>query len=114
MNKKELYGTSLVLANLFLIFSLIMFIVYLAAPLLGGKLSTHALMAYASWIGIALVGKVVIKRALNGLPIRMYDYSLICFLVIVNVVIWFSYPINVVLSILCVIGTVISYKTQRR
>lgn len=114
MNKKETYGMALVMTNLFLIFSLIMFMAYLSAPLMNGKLSAHALMAYASWIGLALVGKVFIKRVINELPIRWYDYSLISLVVVINLLIWFSYPINLILSILCVIGAALSHKAQKQ
>jgi hypothetical protein len=114
MNKKEIYGMALVMTNLFLIFSLLMFIIYLIAPLMNGKLSAHALMAYASWIALALVGKFFIKRVINELTIRWYDYSLISLAAVINLLIWFSYPINLILSILCVVGAAFSYKAQKQ
>lgn len=114
MNKKEIYGTALVMTNVFLIFSLLMFLVYLIAPLLNGKLSAHALTAYASWIGIALAGKSFLKRIINELPIRWYDYSVISLLAVVNLLIWFSYPINLILSVLCVVGAIFSFRAQKQ
>ena len=112
MNKKEIYGKFIFLANLLLIFSFMMFSVYLIAPLVGGKLSTHALMAYASWIGLALAGKFIIKRRLNGLAIRVHDYSLICLVAVANLSIWFAYPVNIILGILCIIVAAVAYRKR--
>ena len=45
---------------------------------------------------------------------KSYEYLIGCLVVIINFVVWFSYPINIILSILCVIGMAVSYRAQNR
>lgn len=101
-------------ANLFLIFSVIMFSVYLVAPLLGGKLSVKALSHYGSWIALSVGVRIVSQRGRKGMTIRTYEYLILSSAAIVNFVIWFSYPINIILSILSVLVTVISYRAHNK
>ncbi|RJQ53423.1 MAG: hypothetical protein C4526_06565 [Nitrospiraceae bacterium] len=113
-NTEKIYGMAFVLANLFLVFSIVIFSIYLAAPLLGGKLSVDALIHYGSWIGLAIGMRLISKRGRKGLRIRAYEYSIACLVTIVNFALWFSYPMNVVLSVLCVVGMAISYRAQNK
>ena len=113
-NKEQVYGKAFVLANVFLIFSIIIFSIYLIAPLLGGKLSTSALIHYGSWIFLALAMRILSQRSRRGQRIREYEYLIACLVAIINLVVWFSYPINIVLSILSVVGIAISYRAQNR
>jgi hypothetical protein len=109
---KDIYKLMFVLANLFLIISTVLFCIYLAAPLLGGTLFGTALIHYGSWIGLGLGMRIVSQRGRKGLWIRMYEYAFLCLAIIVNFILWFPFPIGVVLSILSVIGIAISYRTQ--
>lgn len=111
-DNKQLYKLIFVVSNAFLVFSIIIFSIYLVAPLLGGKLSFKALTHYGTWILLALGAIIFSQRARRGLRIRLYEYMICCCAVIINVVIWFSYPINIILGILCIIGMVISYRAQ--
>lgn len=113
-NKAQIYSQAFALANLFLIFSVIMFSIYLVVPLLGGKLSVSALTHYGSWIFLALGMRIISQRVRRGLRIRAYEYLISCLVVIINFVLWFSYPINIILSILSVVGLAISYRAQNR
>jgi len=113
-NKKELYNRIFILSTAFLIFSAILFSIYLIAPLLGGKLSIPALKGYASWILVALAARIFSQRGRKGHYIRLFEYLILCLAAIVNFVVWFSYPINIILSTLCVIGIGISWKSQQR
>ena len=113
-NKEDVYSMAFVIANLLLIFSVIMFSVYLVAPLLNGKLSVNALAHYGSWIALAIGIRIVSQRGRKRLKVRSYEYLILCVIAIVNFTIWFSYPINIVLSILSVVATVISYRAQNK
>jgi|WetSurSiteA1Bulk_404760.scaffolds.fasta_scaffold166074_2 hypothetical protein len=113
-NKKQLYNQAFFLANAFLIFSIIMFSIYFAAPILGGKPSISALIHCGSWILLALGMRIMSQRARRGLRIRAYEYLLGCLVAIINFVVWFSYPINIILSILSVVGMAISYRAQNK
>jgi hypothetical protein len=113
-DKKEIYSKTFILANLFLIFSVIMFSIYLGAPLLGGKLSVKALTHYGSWTAMAIGIRIVSQRGRKGLKIRAYEYLIVCLVAIVNFAIWFSYPINIILSILIIVGTAISYRAHNK
>ncbi len=65
-NKEQFYGQVFVLANAFLIFSIIMFSIYLVAPLLGSKLSISALIHYGSWILVAIWVRIISRRRGRG------------------------------------------------
>jgi len=113
-NKKNVYGTIHTLANIFLIFASVIFLIYLIAPLLNGKLSFSALTHYGSWILLAIVARVVSKRGLKGLKIRVREYVFISVVALINFGIWFRFPFNIILGVLMVVGTVISYITHSK
>jgi hypothetical protein len=112
-NKEQFYGQLFVFANIILVFSIIIFFIYLVAPLMGGKLSMRALMHYGSWILLALGFRVITQRGRKGLWIRAYEYVFLCIAGILYFSLW-SYPLNIFLSMLCIIGIAISYNAQNR
>lgn len=112
--RSEIFGIAFALANLFLILSVVIFSVYLVAPFFGGTLSVNALAGYGSWIGLALGMRLIAQRQRQGLPARMGDYLIACLFAIANFALWFSYPANIVLSVLCIIGMIFSYRSRRR
>jgi small-conductance mechanosensitive channel len=114
MNKDEFYKTILFLSNTLLALAALLIVLYLIAPLLGGKLSVYAIIAYASWIGIALVSKLFVRRARKGLRIRAYEYIIACLYVIFNLLFWFRYPVGIILSILSIVGLFFAYRAQDR
>ena len=113
-NKEEIYKIASFFINFWLIVAAVFIIVYLAAPLLGGKLSLSAILHYGIWIVIALTIKSFLKRTRKGFALRAYEFTILCLLVILNFFIWFSYPLNVIFSILNTAGFIISYKAQKR
>jgi len=113
MDKEKIYKIASVVSNFILIIAILLLSIHLIAPLIGGKLLINALIQYASWAGIVLAIKVAIKRVQKRLSMRPQEYSIICLMVIVNLWIWFTYPLNFILSILCVICLVSSYKAQK-
>lgn len=112
-NKERFYGQVFVLVNLFLIFSVIIFSIYLVAPLFGGKLLVNALIHYGSWIFLALGMRIVTQRGRKGLRIRAYEYALLCLSGIVYFALW-SYPFNIIFGILSIVGIAISWRAQNK
>jgi hypothetical protein len=112
-NKKSIYSIASLTATIILVIAVILLVTYLIAPLFGGKLFVDAIIKCASWAGIGLAIKIVLKRAQNGLHIRACDYLLLCLVFIANLVVWFPYPANLILSIIGIIGSffLTEYKT---
>ena len=111
--KEEIYSIASFAANSLLTIAALFVIAYFLAPLLGGKLSIDAIIHYASWIILALAVKYFLRRARKGLKIRLHDYALIYVCSVINLVIWFSYPLNIVVSILFLIATFYSYRARK-
>lgn len=112
MDKKQIYVMSSYLTNFWLVLAVVFVVVYLLAPLFGGKLLIKAIIFYASWIGMALSLKFILKRRRHELRIKAHEYLLICLYYIVCMLIWFFYPLNVIISILSIVGFTISYRAQ--
>ena len=110
--REIVYRVSSVTFNILLFIAIVFIVIYLVAPFFGGKLSIDAIIKYASWACIALAMKYVLKRSKIGLPIRVREYLLLCILLIINFIVWFKYPINLILVLFGVIGFVISYRAQ--
>jgi steroid 5-alpha reductase family enzyme len=112
-NRKSVYSITSLTATIILVIAVFFLVTYLIAPLFGGKLFVDAIIKCASWAGIGLAIKIVLKRAQNGEHIRACDYLLLCLVFIANLVVWFPYPANLILSILGVIGFIFSYRLQK-
>jgi hypothetical protein len=63
---------------------------------------------------MSTVLRIILKRLRKGLRYRAYDYPIICFVAIINLFVWFSYPTNVILSILTLVALVFSYRAWKR
>ena len=113
VNKKELYNKVFILSNCFLIFSTIVFLIYLVAPLIGGKLLMPALTGYGSWILVALAARIFSQRARKGENIKLSEYILGVILIISYFILRFSYPYNIIFSILVLVVLGISWKAQK-
>jgi hypothetical protein len=98
-----------VAANAFLILATIFLSIYIIIPLFGGKFYFNATIKYASWLGIALCLKIVLIRFKKNLRMRFFDYSAITLLLILNIAVWFKFPVSLFLSILFIIGLIISF-----
>lgn len=112
INKVELYKSALFLSNCAVILGATLAVTYLVIPLLGAKLSFRAIIAYASWAGIGLGLKPILRKKLEGLRVMAHEYFIACLSVIFSIIVWWRYPINIILSILVVAGFVFSYKAQ--
>ncbi len=113
-NKEEVYAMAFTLSKLFMIFSMSMFSIYLIAPLLGGKLSFSALIRFGSWIILSIGIRIVSQQGRKGLRIRLIEWSFLWLVSIINLIVWFTYPINIILGILSVIAMIVSYRAQKR
>ena len=59
---------------------------------------------------MAVVMRIILKRLRKELRLRGYDYPIICFVAIINLFVWLSYPTNIILSILTVVAMAYSYR----
>ena len=112
--KIEIYKIANMAVNLWLILGLIFLLVYLVAAMFYGKLFLDALLKYSSWVLLATVLKIVLRRVQREQNIRLFDFVLIYLCTCFNLISWFSYPINIVLSVLCAIGMYFSYRANTR
>lgn len=113
-NRDEYYKIVLFLSNGWLVLGAMLVASYLVIPLFGAKLSVRAVIAYASWIVMALALKFYVRRLQKRLRIRAHEYLLIYLCVVFNFVVWFRYPIGILLSILSIIGFVFAYRAQNK
>jgi chromate transport protein ChrA len=111
-DSKDIYELSFGLSNIILVLFAIILSVHLAAPLLGGKFLPTALIYYGSIIVFALVGRRVFGHARKELKMRAIDYALLCIAATFNFIVWFKYPVGIILSILLIISMAISYRAQ--
>jgi len=112
INKTELYKVTLLLSNCIAALGIILTAVYLIMPLFGAKISFTAIIAYASWIGIGLGIKPLLKKKIECLKTGMYEYAMACIFVIFSVIVWWKFPFNAVLGIIVVSGFIYSYNAQ--
>jgi len=104
-DKEKIYNSLPILLNIWIVISVVNFILYLVAPLLGGSLSYNALLHYGSLTLLGVMSKLVIKYNKNSI-LKFFMY--LCFLL--NFYVWFTFPYNFVLSI--VISILFFYKTK--
>ena len=110
--KERVYRILSLTLNVYIAVAAIILGVHLIAPLFGGQLLTSALILYSSWAGMGLIAKYFLERIQKGLPIKIYEYSLLCIYIIACVVLWFPHPIDILFSVLCIVGVVISFRAQ--
>ena len=111
-DKADIYKVALIGLNIYLSVAVVFVSVYLIAFLFDGKLYTNAIIHYASWIGMALVLKFALKRVQKGLRIRVYDYLVVCVYTMICMFLLFRFPLNIILSILSIVGAVVSHTAQ--
>ena len=114
MNKEQVYRIGFLAFNLNLIAAALLFVGSVIIPLLGGTFITGAVIRSASWMSLALVGKIILSRMQRGLQIGAFEYTLSGVFTIVYIVFWFPYPFSVALSILTVVVLAYSYKVRAR
>ena len=76
---KDFFDQFFVLNNVFLVFSIFLFIIYLILSLFDFKSSIRSLMCYGSWVLMAVVMRIILKRLRKALRLRGYDYPIMCF-----------------------------------
>ena len=113
-NKKKLLAIVSPLITVYLALASILFLTYLVAPLIGGKLSFKALMIYGSWIGSAILLKYIIKNFQKETLINNFKYFLICLYFISCMFLWFPYPLSLLSSLTLIVGFAVGYKKRRR
>ena len=109
--KSTLYFISKI-TNAYLFLSVILFIIYLSAPFIGGKFFSRALVIYGSWIGTALVVKYYLSKIQKKIPLKWYEFLFLLIYIIICIVLWFPYPYNILFSILVAFLNVFGYRAQ--
>lgn len=80
----------------------------------GDVLSVRVLVYNAVWIMFAVAGLKLVKKAREGVRLTFYDFLLQYILSLIIIFTRSSYPLNAVLAVLAVTGTVIVYKQYDR
>lgn len=114
IDKKDIYKLAYAALNFWLIVAVVLVAVYLLAPFAGGSLSLSAILHYGSWIAVALAARYVLRHARKGLRIRAYQYAILCLVIVFDLVVWFSYPVGVILSIVNIVFFLVYYRAQKR
>jgi O-antigen/teichoic acid export membrane protein len=109
--ENKLYFASLIV-NVFLFISVIKFIIFLVAPLLGGILIYRALIINASWVGMALMLKYVSNKSKKRIQLKKVELLFIMICGIVCISFLFKYPFNIFFCTLLVVGCLVGYRAQ--
>lgn len=112
-NKEHLYYLLSVCLNIYLAVAAVMFVLYVVAPLLGGKFFPRAVIVYASWIVMAVYAKTLLKKSQQGHVIVLREHLLLCMYTIACVFLWFPYRISILFTVLAVVGTAFSHNAQK-
>ena len=91
-----------------------MFIFYVVAPLVGGKLFPQALIQCGSWIIMAAYSIVLLQKKRRGLRISWYTFMLFGLYTIACGFLWFTYPFSLLFSVLSVVAIAFSYNAQQK
>ena len=108
--EKNILSFISIITNAYLFLSVILFIVYLSAPFIGGKFFSKAFVIYGSWIGIALVVKYYLNKIQKKISLKWYEFLFLLVYIIICVFLWFPYPYNILFSILVTILNVFGYR----
>ncbi|MFA5500092.1 MAG: hypothetical protein WC404_03325 [Candidatus Omnitrophota bacterium] len=112
VNITELYRVTLLLSNWIAALGAILTAIYLIMPLFGAKISFAAIIAYASWVGLGLGIRPLLKKKIKYLKAGVYEYVMACIFVIFSVIVWWRFPVNAIFGILIIAGFAYSYKAQ--
>ena len=111
-DKKRLLHFFSWVISFYLFLFILIFLIYLVAPILGGKLHFNALIVYGSWIGLALILKNGLKDMQKEMRLKKYKFILLTLYYILCAFLWFSYPLNLLFSGLFVVSNIVGYKAQ--
>lgn len=108
-NKIILKGISILLIC-YIIFNVVIFFVYLFAPLFGGRIPPLTLVIILSRIGYGLVMKFVFDRIRNRSPIQRYEFAIILFYHSGCMFLWFPLILAIMFSGFGIIATFVGCK----
>jgi len=111
--KKNLIKTIAVFLRVYLYLSIILFILYLIAPLFGGKFHLEAIILYGSWIGFAIIMISIVKKKQNAKNIEIKEFLISFIYYLFCMFIWFNFPVNIILCIFGGAGLLIEYRKQK-
>ena len=109
VDKKSICYILLMMANFFFIISIILFTIYLVCLLFSGKLLIFAILKYFSWILLAIMLKIVIRKIQNYNKIERKDYLLLYSILSINLFFSIKYPFSIILCISISITFIYSY-----
>ncbi len=82
-------------ANISIGLATLVLLVYVLAPLFGGKFLIGALIYYGSWIGFSLGVKLEAKSIRDG-KVGDNKFILANVLELISIIMWFSFPYNLI------------------
>jgi len=77
-----------------------LFVIYLALPLFGGKLSSDALLVYGALIICTIIGKKYFKRIRNDTTIKTYEGIVALLWLIISTTVVLPFPYGIIVGIL--------------
>jgi disulfide bond formation protein DsbB len=110
VSRENLFRFLSIISSLYFYLAVILFAVYLVAPLLGGRLYLNALVIYGSWIGMAFALKYFLKKRGEKISLKWHELLVFTIYSISCMFLWFSYPLNIFFSLLIIAGNFISYR----
>jgi hypothetical protein len=113
-DNKDIYDIGTGIANIWLILSCLIVAPYLIAPFLGGKFLPMALIKYGMWICDALVMKYVMKYVREKTRMKKQKWYFLSLWVVLSFIAWFPKYIGLIISVLCVIILISTFRSQGR
>ncbi len=115
IRKEQLYSYSYALSNIVLVFSVAITAIYFIMYIAGGEeLSIVNILQFGIWILVVLWLRYFCRRVQNRLETRIFDFLIGCIITIAGFILWFSFPANIILIVLSMIGFACSYKAHRK
>ena len=112
-DRKATYDIIYWFANCFLVIAVVLFVVYSAASLLGGKLFVGALIKTGTWIIVALSLRAYSQRGRKELKLRVGDSLHYYAAGTLFLIVTFNYPVNIILCIINTIACAVSFKVNK-
>lgn len=116
MNRSYFYVLMSYSMNFFIVLGMILVCAHFIAYLLNHNnffIFVNDLVLYGSWVCLALVTKIYLQRVRKKI-VTVYDYLLLCTVVIINFFVWLRHPINIIFIALSVVLMALFYILQRK
>ncbi len=115
MNKNIIYRSPMVpILNIWLAAGALFFVVGLVGPLFGGDIQIGGMLHAITWVIYAVILKYYYLKREEGVKLGEFEYLLIIAGCIAIMFLWFSFPLNIVASIIHVAGFFYGYREQKR